>query len=48
MAAVGAWGHDLFSSQGLSEKLGGKSLPLPMGMLSITVALGKQSLKDAA
>jgi hypothetical protein len=47
MVAVMAWGHDFFSSQGLPEQSGEIDLPLPKGMLSITVSLGKQSLKDA-
>jgi hypothetical protein len=48
MAAIMALGHDRFYSHGLPGEAGGKSLSLPMGMLSITVSLGKQSLKDAA
>jgi hypothetical protein len=32
----------------MAKEIWRKRLLLPMGMLSITVALGKQSLKDAA
>jgi hypothetical protein len=48
MAALRTERHNLCSLRGIAREIWRKGLSLPMGMLSITVSLGKQSLQDSA